>query len=177
MLKRVLLAGAIALVVPQTGFAPQQAEASPEIFGKMEGRWRGKGLVRSNAKGKKESIRCRMSNKMIDDGKKLDIGGSCAVSGFVFSLNGYIEQTGGNRYRASMFRSLASIKQESFGGKRSGSRINFSFNATDRTSKKPIRALIRMNVNSASAYEIQISRTDTESGKIFDVGTLKFAKR
>lgn len=176
-MKKMLLAGMVAVGVIALEGTLQVAHASPELFNKMEGKFRGKGLVKASAKGKKEAIRCRMRNKIILDGKKLDIGGSCAVSGFVFSLNGYIEQTGGNSYRASMFRSLANLKQSSFGGKRSGNGINFSFNATDRMSKKPVNASIKMNIKSENAFDVVINRTDPKTGKNFSVGTLNFEKR
>lgn len=177
MIIKPLIASALSLGLLASSPMITVANASQEIFGNMEGKWRGKGLVKASSKGKKESIRCRMNNKIKSDGKKLDLGGSCAVSGFVFSLNGFIEQTGGNNYRASMFRSIAFIKQESFGGKRSGKRINFNFNAVDRGSKKPIKASIRLNSKTDKTFEVSISRTDPATGKNFDVGTLQFSKR
>jgi len=105
-------------------------------------------------------------------------GGNCAVSGFVFSLNGFIQQNGGkNSYTANMFRSFANLKQSNFSGKRSGSKINFSFKARDRIGKQDISARIVMNSRSAKAFDVAISRTDPKSGKIFSVGTISFAKR
>ena len=109
---------------------------------------------------------------------RLDLSGNCAVGGFVFSLNGFIQQNGTkNAYTASMFRSLANLKQSNFSGKRSGSRINFSFKARDRVSKQDIVAKILLNSKNAKAFDVQISRTDPTSGKFFKVGTISFAKR
>ena len=178
MLKKLFAASALSIIsilaVPTSSVS---VNASPKIFENMTGKWRGKGLVKSGPKAKKESIRCKLSSKP-DGAAKLKMSGNCAVSGFVFSLNGFIQQNGGqNSYTANMFRSLANLKQSNFSGKRSGSKINFSFKARDRISKQDISARIVMNSRSSKAFDVAISRTDSKSGKIFSVGTISFAKR
>ena len=151
--------------------------ASEKIFSDISGKWRGKGLVKASPKGKKESIRCRMGNE-VKENSRVRITGNCAVGGFVFSLNGFIQQDGSkNSYTASMFRSLANLKQSNFSGKRSGNRLNFNFQARDRVSKQDVKATIRLSSKGQNGYDIQISRTDPETGKVFDVGTIKFSKR
>lgn len=178
MLKRLAIIftlGAVALPIAPT---PDSANASSAIFDNMTGKWRGKGLVKASAKAKKESIRCRMTNKPSSRPGRLELTGNCAVSGFVFSLNGFIEQNGSkNSYTASMFRSLANLKQSNFAGKRNGNRINFNFKAFDRLSKRDVVANIRLNSKSASNFVIQISRSDPDTGKVFDVGTINFNRR
>ena len=76
-----------------------------------------------------------------------------------------------------MFKSLANLKQENFSGKRNGNRINFTFSAFDRVTKTDIAASIRLNSKSDKAFDVQVRRTDPDSGKVFDVGTISFAKR
>ena len=177
MLRKSTTALVLSLALITFPTAPDPAGASQAIFENMTGKWRGKGLVKASPKGKDESIRCRMNNKL-DNDTRIDLSGSCAVSGFVFSLGGFIEQNGSkNSYTASMFRSLANLKQSNFTGKRSGSRINFSFKARDRVSKQDVIATIQLNSKSANAFDVKISRTDPASGKVFSVGTIKFAKR
>jgi len=177
MLKKIFTTTALSvglLIIPVSTVG---VNASPQIFENMSGSWRGKGLVKSGPKAKNESIRCRMKGKP-DGSSKLNMTGSCAVSGFVFSLNGFIQQNGGkNSYTANMFRSLANLKQSNFSGKRSGSKINFSFKARDRVSKQDITARINLNSRSAQAFDVAISRTDPKTGQVFSVGTIKFAKR
>lgn len=177
MIKKLAVAATLSFATVFTPVSVIAPEASPAIFENMSGAWRGKGLVKASAKGKKESIRCKMKNKIAEAGR-IKLSGNCAVSGFVFSLKGFIQQNGGkNSYTASMFRSLANLKQSNFSGKRSGSRINFSFTARDRISKQNVVATIKLNSKSDKAFDVQISRTDPESGKVFNVGTIKFAKR
>ena len=178
MLKRMALIATLGALVLPLSMPAAPATASPKMFENLTGKWRGKGLVKGSEKGKKESIRCRMSNDLSSKEGRLDLTGSCAVSGFVFSLGGYIQQNGGkNSYTASMFKSLANLKQDNFSGKRSGSRINFKFTAFDRVTKTDIKATIRLNVKSADAFDVQVSRTDSDTGKVFDVGTISFSKR
>ena len=178
MLRKIALAGILSLCTLPVTLPYQPVNASPAIFEKLTGKWRGKGLVKATPKGKTESIRCRMNNKPNGKEGRLDLSGNCAVGGFVFSLNGFIQQNGTkNAYTASMFRSLANLKQSNFSGKRSGSRINFSFKARDRVSKQDIVAKILLNSKNAKAFDVQISRTDPTSGKFFKVGTISFAKR
>ena len=177
MFKKLSVAGFLALATVISPVSTGVSGASPAIFENMTGKWRGKGLVKASPKGKKESIRCRMSNKP-KDASRITLSGNCAVSGFVFSLNGFIQQNGGkNSYTASMFRSLANLKQSNFSGKRSGSKINFSFKARDRVSKQDVQAIIKLNSKNEKAFDVQISRTDPTSGKVFNVGTITFAKR
>jgi hypothetical protein len=177
MLKKNVAASILVLGFLATPVTSTSAYASPQIFENMSGSWRGKGLVKSGPKAKKESIRCKLKGKP-DGASKLKMVGNCAVSGFIFSLNGYIQQNGGkNSYSASMFRSLANLKQSNFSGKRSGTKINFSFKAVDRLSKTDIVARINLNSRSAKAFVVDISRTDPKSGKVFKVGTINFAKR
>lgn len=177
MLKKLFSASALSLAIVSLPVTSVGVNASPKIFENMTGSWRGKGLVKSGPKAKNESIRCRLNSKP-DGSAKLKMSGSCAVSGFVFSLNGFIQQNGGgNSYTANMFRSLANLKQSNFSGRRSGSKINFSFKARDRVSKQNITARININSRNSNAFDIAISRTDPKSGKVFSVGTIKFAKR
>lgn len=176
MLRKILAASILSLGILATPISSVSVNASPKIFENMTGSWRGKGLVKSGPKSKKESIRCRLSSKP-DGSKKLKMSGNCAVSGFVFSLNGFIEQTGSNAYKANLFRSLANLKQSNFRGTRSGTKINFSFKARDRITKQDIVARIIMNSRSAKAFDVAISRTDPKSGKLFSIGTIKFAKK
>ena len=177
MIKKYAVAVALSLstLIAPTGIS--HLEASPAIFENLSGKWRGKGLVKSSSKGKKESIRCKMNNS-VSDSKRIRLKGNCAVSGFVFSLNGFIKQNGSkNSYTASMFKSLANIKQSNFSGKRSGNRINFNFKGRDRISKQAISATVKLNAKSSKAFDVQISRTDPETGKVFNVGTINFSKR
>ena len=176
MLKKIIAASTLSIGILSLPVSSISANASPQIFENMTGSWRGKGLVKSGPKAKKESIRCRLKSKP-DGSKKLKMTGNCAVSGFVFSLNGFIQQNGSNAYSANLFRSLANLKQSNFSGKRNGSKINFSFMARDRLSKQNISARISLNNKSSKAFDVAISRTDPKSGKIFNVGTIKFAKR
>jgi len=178
MLKKLALIGALIVIALPLGSPAQPVQASEKIFENMSGKWRGKGLVKASSKAKKESIRCRMSNNPSSTTGRLNLSGNCAVSGFVFSLKGYIQQNGGkNSYTASMFRSLANLKQSNFSGKRSGSRINFNFKARDRVSKQDVVAKILLNAKNAKSFDVQISRTDPETGKVFSVGTITFSKR
>ena len=177
MFKRLTAAALIALAATASPMSVETVSASPAIFENLSGKWRGKGLVKASAKGKKESIRCKMSNK-VNEENRIKLSGNCAVSGFVFSLNGFIQQDGGkNAYTASMFRSLANLKQSNFSGKRSGTRLNFSFKARDRVSKQDVIATILLNSKNEKAFDVKISRTDPESGKVFEVGTIAFSKR
>jgi len=175
MLKQTFCATFTALAILSTPVPISQATASEKIFNNMSGKFRGKGLVKASAKGKKEAIRCRMNNSIASP-KRINLSGNCSVTGFVFSLRGFIEQTGGSSYKANMFRSLANLKQSNFSGKRSGSRIKFSFNARDAISKSDVKASIVLNSANAKSFTVQISRTDPKTKKIFNVGTLKFSK-
>ncbi len=178
MFRKIAVIGLLAVVSLPISMPVPTLEASPEIFDNITGKWRGRGLVKATPKGKDESIRCRMTNKPVDETGKMDISGNCALGGFVFSLNGFIQQNDGkNSYTASMFRSLANLKQSNFSGKRNGRKINFSFRARDRVSKQDIVATILLNAKNDKAYDVHISRTDPASGKFFKVGTIKFAKR
>ncbi len=177
MLKKLLVVSALSLGVLAVPTTSVDVNASPQIFENMTGSWRGKGKVKSGPKAKNESIRCKLKSRP-DGSSKLKMTGNCAVSGFVFSLNGFIQQNGGkNSYTANMFRSFANLKQSNFSGKRSGSKINFSFKARDRIGKQDVSARITMNSKSAKAFDVAISRTDPKSGKIFSVGTIRFSKR
>ena len=178
MIRKIAIGTAVLVALVASPPTSSTVEASPQIFENLVGKWRGKGLVKASPKGKNESIRCRMTSKPASSGAQLNLSGNCAVSGFVFSLKGYIKQNGGrNSYTASMFRSLANLKQDNFSGKRSGSKINFSFSARDKLSKQNVKATINLNSKSEKAFDVKISRTDPKSGKIFNVGTIKFAKR
>lgn len=176
MIKQTLCATLLATSLSVTPTVVTQAGASEKIFNNMSGKFRGKGLVRASAKGKKEAIRCRMSNTAASP-KRINLSGNCSVTGFVFSLRGFIEQTGGNSYKANMFRSLANLKQSNFSGKRNGSKINFQFNARDSISKSNVKASISLNSISANAFTVQISRTDPKTKKMFSVGKIEFSKR
>ena len=154
------------------------AHASPKIFENISGSWRGKGFVTASSESDEESIRCRMKNKHATDQRRVMLSGSCAVAGFVFSLRGYIQQSGNkNSYEASMFRSLTNLKQSAFSGKRSGNNINFTFKARDRISKQDISARIVLVTKGGERFDVQLSRTDPKTKRLFKVGTIKFTKR
>ena len=154
------------------------ASASSKIFDNISGSWRGKGFVTTSSEASEESIRCRMKNQHDVGTRKVSLSGNCAVAGFVFSLRGFIQQEGTkNAYQASMFRSLANLKQSTFSGKRSGNNINFTFKARDRISKQNVSARIVLVTKGGNRFDVQLSRTDPKTKKLFKVGTIKFTKR
>ena len=103
------------LAVTMTATPISIASASPQIFETMSGSWRGKGFITTSSEADAESIRCKMRNSHKSDERTIALSGNCAVAGFVFSLRGWIAQDGKkNAYQASMFRSIASLKQSVF---------------------------------------------------------------
>lgn len=177
MLKKLFTISALSIGILAIPISIISVSASPVIFENMTGSFKGKGLVKSGPKAKNESIRCRLKGKP-DGASKLKMSGNCAVSGFVFSLNGFIAQNGNkNSYTANMFRSLANLKQNNFSGKSSGTKLNLSFKARDRISKQDVVAKININTKNSSNFDVTIIRTDAKSGKVYKMGTIKFAKR
>ncbi len=169
-----------ATTVSMLTFAPPSMSAAnaANIFDKLAGSWRGSGIITPSIDSDEETIRCRMKNNNDKDPNKLVLSGSCGVGGFRFSLRGWIQKNGNkNSYTASMFQSLASLKTETFAGKTSGNKLNLVYKGFDKLSKQTISARLAVVSRGVEKFEVQVSRTDPESGKLFKVGTIKFAKK
>ena len=159
-------------------FFGSQASASNNILNSFTGNWRGSGLVKPTPEADQEAIRCRLRSNNGRIRTRLVMNGTCAVAGFVFRLNGWIEQIGsGNSYNASMFQSLVNISSKSFRGKRSGNRLTFNFVAIDQASKKPINASIQVARKNANRFDVQVSRSLPNSKRRVNLGTIKFTRR
>lgn len=160
---------------PITG---SQANAASNLLNSFTGNWRGSGLVKPTPEADQEAIRCRLRSNNGRKKSRLVMNGTCAVAGFIFRLNGWIEQNGtGNSYNASMFQSLVNITSESFRGRRSGNRLTFNFVAIDQASKKPINASIQVAKRNANRFDVSVSRSMPNSKRRVKLGTIKFTRK
>ncbi len=177
MINRTLIAFATSALIFATPIFVTSSYAAPHMFDLLAGSWRGTGFVTASSDSDEESIRCKMRNKNDKDKGKLVMSGNCGVGSFLFSLRGWIKQDGTkNRYNASMFQSIASLRTETFAGKRSGNKLNFTFKGHDRLSNQGISAKIQVVSRNKNNFEILLTRTDPKTKKAFKVGTIKFSK-
>lgn len=176
MINRTLIVLASSTLIAASPVLSESARAA-SMFELLSGTWRGSGFVMGSADGDEESIRCKMRNKNDVDKRKLVLSGNCSVNSFIFSLRGWIKQNGTkNQYNASMFQSIASLKTETFSGKQSGNKLNFTFIGHDRLSNEGISAKIQVVSKNPNQFDIRLSRTDPKTKKVFKVGTIKFKK-
>ncbi|MFK5979140.1 MAG: hypothetical protein QM488_09665 [Rhizobiaceae bacterium] len=155
-----------------------QAKAEKMKIASLAGSWRGRGTVKTSLKGKKESIRCRLTNRDNKSSSKMTIFGNCSVGNFLLPVNGWIKREGkGNSYKASLFNSLARMSSNFFAGKIKGKKLGLNYKGVDNKTKERVHASITIIHKSASSFDLQIKRADPDSKKQFNVGTIKFKKK
>ncbi|MBL4727717.1 MAG: hypothetical protein JKY83_13850 [Rhizobiaceae bacterium] len=155
-----------------------QAKAENMKIANLAGSWRGRGTVKTSLNGKKENIRCRLTNRDNSKAAKITILGNCSVGTFLLPVNGWIKRQGkGNTYKASLFNSLARMSSNFFTGKIKGKKLGLSYKGIDNKTKERVHASITIIHKTASSFDLQIKRADPTSKKQFHVGTIKFKKK
>lgn len=157
---------------------PTSAYAAKKHFlDSLSGSWKGKGFVVTSAGAKEEAIRCRLRNRTDTKKAKLTITGSCGIGGVLIPMNGWIQQKGNSsRYLASLFKSLAFLRIDSFTGKRSGKKLRLRFKGKDKINKDTISVAIAIISRGKNRFDIQLSSTDVKTKRQFKVGTVKFSR-
>lgn len=167
----------MAQITLPTAFS-SEAKAENMKIASLAGSWRGRGTVKTSLKGKKEGIRCRLTNRNSKDAAKITILGNCSVGNFLLPVNGWIKREGkGNSYKASLFNSLARMSSNFFTGKIRGRKLGLNYKGVDNKTKERVHASITIVHKNASSFELQIKRADPDSKKQFNVGTIKFKKK
>ncbi|MBL4892381.1 MAG: hypothetical protein JKX91_11285 [Rhizobiaceae bacterium] len=176
----------IAIVLSLTFLAPitlptafsSQAKAENMKIASLAGSWRGRGTVKTSLKGKKESIRCRLTNRDIKSSAKMTIFGNCSIGNFLLPVNGWIKREGkGNSYKASLFNTLARMSSNFFTGKIKGKKLGLNYKGVDNKTKERVHASITIVHKNANSFDLHIKRADPDSKKQFNVGTIKFKKK
>jgi hypothetical protein len=170
---RSLLQLAICLAFITLMTPPGMARADP-FFDDLTGNWRGSGFVRIAANAQEENIRCRISNALHPNGHELIILGSCVIGGFFLPVDGSVVARGKSAYSATIFRTLARLTTSNFLGRRRGSSLALTFKGRDAVTKQSIRANMTIRKRGNGRFEVSLQRTDPETKKLFNVGTIRF---
>lgn len=164
----------LALVLASVLSTAGAARSEDLFFSGLTGTWRGNGFIRIAANANEENIRCRISNTLHPNGRELIIFGNCVIGSFVLPVDGSVVARGKSAYSATIFRTLARLTTDGFTGRVRGSRLHLSFAGTDAVSRQKIRATMTIRKRGKGAFDVSLKRTDPESRKLFDVGTIRF---
>lgn len=160
-----------ALLIVSVAASPVMADA---FFRGLDGNWQGKGFVRTDVKSPEESIRCRLSNAIAATGDRLLVRGNCSVAGLLLPVVGSI-RAARSVFSTDLFTKLAGITTESFSGKRSGVALRLRYIGRNLATKEDIRATMTIAKNGKKGFDISIQRSDPTTGKVFDIGTIRFS--
>lgn len=172
---RVGLTSVLTVLFAQLFFA---AGAQAHMFKNLEGSWKGKGTILTASNAEKEAIRCRLINRFDAKKIRLNLAGNCGIAGVILPMTGWFQREGkSNKYKASLFKSLAIVKVNSFIGKLKGSKLFLSFEGRDKVNKLDITAKVTVHSRNKDKFEIKLGRTDPLTRKFFTVGTIKFNRK
>ncbi len=158
-------------------FPTSSYAAKKHFLDSLSGSWKGKGFVVTSVGAKEEAIRCRLRNRTETKKAKLAIAGSCGIGGVLIPMNGWIQQKkNSKRYVASLFKSLAFLRIDSFTGKLSGKKLRLRFKGKDKINKETISVTIVIISRGKNRFDIQLSSTDVKTKRQFRVGTVKFSR-
>jgi hypothetical protein len=159
-------------------FPTNLAAAKKHYFDGLTGSWSGKGFIISNVGAKEETVRCRLRNRSDSKESKLILSGNCGIGGVLIPMGGWIKQKGRSRnYTASLFKSLAFLRIDSFTGKLSGKKLKLNFKGRDNVSKEPISAYVTIDAKSKDRFDLLLSSTDVRTRKVFKVGKIRFSRK
>jgi hypothetical protein len=143
------------------------------FFNGLDGKWRGNGFIRIDAKAPEENIRCRLDTALNSHRSKLFVRGTCSIGGFMLPINGSIVAEN-QSYTADLFKSLVQITTNSFSGSRRGSVLQLHYKGSDSVSRQKIEAYMTISKRSKNRFDIALKRTDPATARLFDVGTIRF---
>ena len=168
----------VLLIIAGIFLFPSNSHAAKKHFlDSLSGSWKGKGFVVTSVGAKEEAIRCRLRNRTDTKNAKLAITGSCGIGGVLIPMNGWIQQkSNSSRYLASLFKSLAFLRIDSFTGRLSGKKLRLKFEGKDKINKESISVAIVIISRGKNRFDIQLSSTDIKTKRQFRVGTVKFSR-
>ncbi|MCP4074050.1 MAG: hypothetical protein GY742_20335 [Hyphomicrobiales bacterium] len=169
----VMLVLASIVIFPSNSFAGKN-----KFLNGLSGNWKGKGFVITSVGAKEEAIRCRLNNRSDTRIAKLNLSGNCGIGGVLIPMVGWIKQSGNSRkYVASLFRSLAFLRIDSFTGRLSGKKLKLSFKGRDKVNKEKISAFVTIYYRSKNRFDLLLSSTDFNTKKQYKVGTIEFSRK
>ncbi len=145
------------------------------FFDGLTGWWKGEGLVRTTVKSPEENIRCQIRTDLNGKADRLNIIGNCVIGGFILPVNGYIRD-GGKSFEADLFRDLARLTSSTFRGRARGATLRLRYDGRDIDTNQKISAAMII-AKKSKAFDVSLSRTDPETSRHFDVGTVRFEAR
>jgi hypothetical protein len=161
------------------GIAAMLSGASPAFADSyldgLTGSWQGSGFVRVSASAPEENIRCRLNATLVGNTGRLNVLGTCSVAGYVLPVNGYI-RANAKAYEADLFQNLAWLTTSAFTGQAKGALLQLRYQGRDSDTNEQISAAMTI-AKKAKAFDISLSRTDPQTKKNFDVGTIRFKAR
>jgi hypothetical protein len=145
------------------------------FFEGLDGDYQGKGFVKMDPKAPEENIRCRLNLGLSRLRDRLYVRGNCSIAGFLLPVNGSIIANNSN-YSANLFNNLVQVTANSFSGRRRGSDLRLIYDGNDVVTREAIKAAMTIRKR-RDGFDIQLSRTGSNTDRFYDVGTIKFDAR
>jgi hypothetical protein len=145
------------------------------FFEGLDGDYQGKGFVKMDPKAPEENIRCRLNLGLSRLRDRLYVRGNCSIAGFLLPINGSIVASN-SVYSANLFNNLVQVTTNSFSGRRRGSNLMLVYDGNDVVTRKAIRAAMTIR-KKRNGFDVELSRTGSNTDRFYDVGSIKFVAR
>ncbi|MHA1549291.1 MAG: hypothetical protein ACTSU0_03125 [Alphaproteobacteria bacterium] len=164
----------LALLVLLAGVVNAQA-AEDKFLAQLVGDWVGNGTMRAAADAAPERILCRVTNRLVDDGRALEQSGRCGVASNTGTFSGKITARGANRYEGRL-DSLAADGPITLEGRSRGGALVFRTEFTDIRTGDPAVATTVMSILPSGGYRLT-SRRDDPGGTEYGESDIVFTAR
>ena len=145
------------------------------FFEGLDGDYQGKGFVKMDPRAPEENIRCRLNLGLSRLRDRLYVRGNCSIAGFLLPINGSIVASN-SVYSANLFNNLVQVTTNSFSGRRRGSNLVLVYDGNDIVTRQAIRAAMTIRKR-RDGFDVELSRTGSNTDRFYDVGTIKFVAR
>ena len=165
--RQITLAAAYAAIVLSS--VPSVAAADP-ILTQFVGDWVGHGTYKAGPLAPPESLYCKLTNTLSNDGSTLQQKGRCSIPSRSGAVKGKIVAQGGGKYNGSL-DTLATEGAAALFGKETDGRLDLTAQYTDARTKREVIAAVSL-VPSGSKYRL-VTKT-TRNGTSFIASDVTF---
>lgn len=164
---------AASLAVPP--HAGMRAEAATSVFAPFVGTFRGSGTIRRGPEEPAETVRCRITAKLSEDGQSLHQTGTCAVPGSKAAIDSRIKHNPATGRLSGSWTDVANGARAGVTGRLNGKTVHLTIVGKDTQTGESRTFWMVLEPDSAG-YRMISTAPDTLSGRKFTSGTINFTK-
>lgn len=147
------------------------------VLAEFEGKWKGKGVLRTSGKTENEVVRCQLDSALIYDSRFLVQNGKCSAVGRTVSFQITLAYDKiAKQFTGSWINSI-NLGIWNMNGEKDDRNLNFKVVHDDPDHNKKVESTVDMVWENKNQYRLVMTSADVDTGKDFERSNIVFKRR